>query len=342
MLGEAEITTATLPGFSIRELILKYPGKGKSLNVNQDHKRGKIQKNKDKKVIDRIDSQIERIIKEVKKGNDYLVNKYSFQLIEYNLEYSKKSEVCKTLCKIASHLMELHRFDLAAEYIESALLLDVPDAVPHNIKAEIFKARGDYEQGLITCEQIIEKFPTNRVVKSAKLTILLLMGKLKESDFSIVNKIPVTSDDFIDYHILGMYYLKQNNLDKALEIFKYGFENVKNHEDRKYFVSALCVARIRQKEFQTAKEILWKNEKELKFSQFNQLLLLHTSAETHDIQAAEQIVRSLNTSEYHLDTLKKSLISRYALKCEYKSPFESNIETLDQIIAREEEYLLAA
>jgi tetratricopeptide (TPR) repeat protein len=426
--------------FNLHNLITR----DEPISIDENETKKKRKRAKGKRIIDNIDSQIERIIKEIKKENYYQANKYAYQLIKYNLESSKKIYVCKTLCNIASNLMKLCQFDLAEEYVGNALLLNVNDAFPYTIKAEILKARGDYQGALNICEDIIEKFPQETVprtikaeilkargdyqgalnicediiekfpqevvprnikaeilkargdyqgalnicedtiekfpqdvvprtikaeilkargdyqgalniceetiekltftpvVKHVKLSILFLMDELQESDFTILNKIPGSEDDFIEYHMLGMFYLRQGKLDKAIEIFEYGFQNNNAFEQKKYFVSALCVAKNRQKQFKEAKDILFENEEILQADDLSQLVLIRSTAETGDIETAEKIACRLKTIDAHSSNLRDGLICRYGLNCECENPLDASPEELEIIIAREEEYLLAA
>jgi tetratricopeptide (TPR) repeat protein len=216
------------------------------------------------------------------------------------------------------------------------------EVVPRNIKSEILKSRGDYESALKFCNVTIKEFPANTVTKNVKLSILLLIGKLKESDFSVLGKIPKTDDDFIEYHILGMFHLKSGNIEKAIKIFEYGIGNANLFDSRNYFLSALCVAKIRQKKYREPIKLLSENENKLKTNQLNQLILVHSTAEIGDIREAEKIACNLNAKEVHLNNLKNGLISRYELNCGYPPPLSHNVQTLDKIIMGEEEFLLAA
>ncbi|MDQ1351018.1 MAG: hypothetical protein QG657_1320, partial [Acidobacteriota bacterium] len=214
------------------------------------------------------------------------------------------------------------------------------EVVPRTIKTEILKARGDYDEALRLCNENITIFPFNTVVKRIKLTILFLMGTLKESEFPILDKTPKTDDDFIEYHLLGMFYLKKGNFDEALKIFDYGIKNANTYESRRYFFSALCVAKIRQNKYRETRDLLLKNEDPLNLIPLNRLLLIHSTAALGDIPGAEKISQNFVSKEAHLSKLKTSLIYRYELNRGGEPPVYDNIENLDRIIREEEEYLL--
>ena len=224
----------------------------------------------------------------------------------------------------------------AREWNDETIQMFPNDVIPRNIKAEILKVQGRYDEALSCCDINIKLFPNDSYTKVSRLSVLLLQGKLQLADFRKWNEKPVLNkdEDRVEYHILGMFYLKNGNLKKALSIFEHGYSQSKSINDIQYFLSAISATKIRLNQTNEIKTLYEANEinKKIAIMPFSQMLIAHAAIANNQKEDANNILNNLSPQEPHLKVLRNDLFA-YA---------NNNISVLNRIYEEENYLLLAA
>ena len=232
-------------------------------------------------------------------------------------------------------------YDTALRLCEKVIERFPNEVVSRNIHVEIYKAKGEYDTALRLCEKVIEKFSNDAFARATRLSLMLLAGGISEADFSVVDTRPTTESDFVEYHILGMYYLRTGRYDRAVACFHYGLNNAYTLQTKSYFSSALAVAQIRRDQQKKVIPLFSEADSTLKTNPFKKLIYVHAVAKDGNTEEAERAVSEVTTEEPHHLRLKYALVARYALRLSGQQPlFAGAVPASEQIIETEEEYLL--
>ena len=148
-------------------------------------KKGERNRKKEKlssiEIKEKVDKQIDAIKNLICRGKLLQANKYLYDLIKYNLTYSNREHVAKTLCNIATAAMNYNKFDLASKLIEYAYLLGIEDIVILCTRAELYKLNAQFDQSLAVYNEATNRFPDDVVVRNGKAEVLKKKGLLHEA-----------------------------------------------------------------------------------------------------------------------------------------------------------------
>ncbi len=143
-----------------------------------------------------------------------------------------------------------------------------------------------------------------------------------------------------------MYYLKRGEIDRAITMFEHGLKHNPWQDSKSYFAKALGFAKIKQKKFDEAEEILTCERLNFDISQKGTCLVLrlHAQAELNlSDDTANTIAELENISNPHIVNLAVHISRRYKLGKEKDTYLSTDeIEALDRQIKAEEEFLLLA
>jgi len=280
-------------------------------------------------------------------------------------------------CGYAETLKAIGEFDRALAIYEETMKRFPNNEVAPNGYAEALKATGEFEKALAVYEETITRFPNNevapngyaellktigeleraiviygqnmarhrhdRVSRSGYASALVFLNRFEEARSLLSISAPKSIDDWIDYHIIAMSYLKQDNLDQAIAMFSFGLENAPLVH-KKYFVTGLAVARIGKKQFDAAISVLQMNIQRIDIAQKETRLALmgHSQAALGKREKATELISALeNTRNPRVIGLKDALSRRYGLgKRGQESLSPKEVSVLDLRI-QEHEYFLA-
>ncbi len=283
-----------------------------------------------------------------------------------------------TRCGYAEVLKATGEFDRAIEVYEETMTRFPNDEVTRNGYAEVLKATGEFDQALEVYEETMTRFPNHLVARSGYAEVLKAMGKLEEariiyneglnhhrysrvlrsgygSVLVLLNKFqdarrllsvsnPRSQDDWIDYHIIAMSYLKEGNLEQAIEQLTIGLEKAP-YAHRAHFANALAVAKIRKKEFEAVIELLPIQVPHLDILQKEKRLALvgHSKAALGKKEEASQLILGLEkTRNPRVISLRDAMSRRYGLGKYSEEPLSSSeANTLDISILDQEYFLVA-
>jgi tetratricopeptide (TPR) repeat protein len=238
------------------------------------------------------------------------------------------------------------RFDEALAAYEEAMKRFPNNEVMCDGYAEVLKATGRFDEALAAYEEAMERFPSNRVARTGYASVLMLMNKFEEVRALLSRTQFSSKDDWIDYHIIAMSYLKSGDADEAIERLAYGLENIRWPEVKNYFATALSVARIKKKQFAEVLDILPSNVVYVDFSQRQTHLALigHSQAALGKHEEAAQTLAQLEqATNPHIINLKNAIARRFSLGQQSETSL-SAVETsaLDTVIEEEEFFLAVA
>jgi tetratricopeptide (TPR) repeat protein len=215
----------------------------------------------------------------------------------------------------AEVLKALGRFDEALQDYEQTIRLFPNDVVPRAGWAEVLKTMGRVADALGAYETGLRRFPRDRVLVRGQASVLTLLGRTHDARRLLPTADPVSRDDWIDYHVLAMSFMKTNELDEAVSRLSYGARNAPWPEVRDYFATALAVAQIRKRNFRKAAEVLADNLASLDALQRQRRLVLlgHSHAELGRTGEARQSLAAVVVADPRVVRLREALVTRYNL-----------------------------
>ena len=357
-------------GDPLRALIFKIRNKQKKVRGKRKRGQGALGATE---VKARVDGQIEAIGQFIQQGDMSRVNRRLRQLLEFQLEHSDRKHVAMTLCALAKFAIDAYAFDTAEQWVGYAFDLGVEDVVigntqavilkelgqleaalalyeqtgrdfPPNVvvqngRAEVLKEMGRLEAALALYEQTGRDFPTNVVVQRGRASLLIAMGRYVEARGFLSDTTPISKGDWIGYHILAMSYLKARDTDEAIQRLTYGIEHAPGQQ-RNYFATALGLAKMMDKRFPEAVEMLEPNVLHLHGvrRQAHMLFLGHAHAALEQEKEARQSLAAAGEVKHpRLIVLKNALTRRYGLGGEIDTPLSKvEVVILDQQIEESE------
>jgi tetratricopeptide (TPR) repeat protein len=343
---------------SIRELILNHK-KGAQYNLSNREIKARVDRN-----IDAIKNLIEQ------HGDGRKLRRFLYELIEFNLVTGKKEDVVKTLCNLAETALTAYDIEFAAELAEHAFLLNVEDhyiwttkaktlkykgdfveslaiydnairrfpgeVVPRNGRAEVLKELGRFDEALNAFSETIESFPNDAVARNAKASLLTILDRFNEARALLSVENPKSKNEWICHHIIAMSYLKEENLDEAIQRLKYGLDNAPQKE-KAYYSSALSCAFMKKKKYEEAVRYLEPIIGVLNFQQGQKrlVLLAHAYAGLHNISKAKNTLTGsilASAKNKHVINIKYGLSRLYNLDIEEQPDMlPSNLSELENL-----------
>jgi tetratricopeptide (TPR) repeat protein len=235
-------------------------------------------------------------------------------------------------------------FDNALEVYEETLTRFPNSEVASGGYAEVLKRKGLLHQAAEFYREAMSLYRYNRVLRNGYASVLILMNKFQEARLLLSVSNPRSTDDWIDYHIIAMSYLKEGDLDEAVERFSFGLGHA-SYAERAHFAAALAVAKIRRKEFEAVIELLPTQIPDLDIFQKETRLALvgHSQAALGKMEQASQLISKLeNTRNPRVISLRDAMSRRYGLgKYFEESLSNSEANTLDINILDQEYFLVA-
>jgi tetratricopeptide (TPR) repeat protein len=296
--------------------------------------------------------------------------------VKFNLTTGNKFNLGQSLCNLTKKALVSNALSFAAKLSAYSILLNIDDPVIFCTHAEVFKAKHQYAEALKAYDETIERFADSVIARSGRAEVLKEMGKYPEAlkaydetierfanDRHVRNglanllilsgrgeEVPsllnidkyISKDDWRDYHVVAMSYLRTGNLDEAIQRLEYGLDNVPFLDSKEYFASALAYAKIKKKEYEDIETIFHKLPKT--HNQFEaqkrHLFLVHSKAELHKTnEAIDELAQVPAVGNIRLVNLKGFLDKRYCLSGKFIFATTDEYACLDQAI-EEEEFIL--
>jgi len=189
------------------------------------------------------------------------------------------------------------QFDAALTAFDEVISQHPEDVFARTGRAEVLKAKGELGAALTAYERIINDRPENRVARTGLVSILAATGRYGEALEYLSEKQPLTLDDWIDSHILGMIRLRTGKMSEAIRIFDERLRNNPSPSSREYFSRALALAWLRSREFQKASQAL-DQVKSLPLQPTANVLRIHAFGAQGNVQRATIAYESLSIAPH--------------------------------------------
>ncbi len=295
------------------------------------------------KVVKQVDARIKTIGQFIRQRDWRQVDQHLQDLLEFQLGNSRREDVAKTLCNLAGIAIDAGAYEPAGQWVEYAMTLGVEDVVIWNIQAELLKAMSRMEEALSAYETTIERFPENVVARNGRASLLILMGRYQDARAFLPDDNLVSLQDWIGYHILAMSYLRAGENDEAIRRLSHGVRHVPWSKQRSYFVTALGVAKMMNKIFDEALELLQTDIPSLpgKERQARTLFISHAQAELGQKEEARRNIATVGeVRNPRIYNLREALVLRYDLNGAPAPLSEEERVRLDKQIEEQEFYLI--
>ena len=211
----------------------------------------------------------------------------------------------------AETLKALNRLEESLSAYEAIMQERPENVVAKNGHAETLKALNRLEESLSAYEAIMQEHPENVVAKNGLATVLAAMKEFPRALALLPEKAPVTEEDWIGYHIRGMIFLRMGDVDPAIRIFEEGVRSNPRPESRDYFRTALALARLYKREYESACNALDQVTSPV-LSIAADTLRIHAFGQLGDVGKAEQAYRRLpEKGRLFCDLVKAELYRRY-------------------------------
>ncbi|MEK6303475.1 MAG: tetratricopeptide repeat protein [Acidobacteriota bacterium] len=178
-------------------------------------------------------------------------------------------------------------------------------------RAEVLKSQGRLWEALASYEVIAASYPNNPVSRNARSCILAALGRYAEALRDLPSANPGTEADWIGYHIRGMTLLRMGDVEAASQVFESGKEFCPWGSQKAFFITALALTRIRNREFGAASEMLDQVTVPA-FKPHAQLLRIHALGELNEFDRASTVYTDLKANPRPFsDELPDEFYSRY-------------------------------
>jgi tetratricopeptide (TPR) repeat protein len=235
-------------------------------------------------------------------------------LAAYNEVISQHPEDAVAKNGRAEVLKTKGELDAALAAYDEVISQHPEDAVARNGRADVLKTKGDLNGALAAYETIINERPENRVARTGRVSILAATERYEEALLFLPAMNPLTLDDWIDYHILGMIRLRTGKMAEAIRIFTEGMKSDPSPSSREYFSRALGLAWLRGRDFQKAADALEAVKSPLLQPAAN-VLRIHAFGAQGNIQRASVAYENLSAApQLHSDELTQELHHQFILR----------------------------
>jgi tetratricopeptide (TPR) repeat protein len=113
--------------------------------------------------------------------------------------------------------------DKALEYMDDYFTFASGDAAAYELMGNIYFAKGQMKKAYSYLKKSLDLYPDNQDALMTMAKVEINMGKLDEAQ-KHVNKLLSLSNDWRAYHLLGLIYVKKNNLALAYSTLDKGYQ----------------------------------------------------------------------------------------------------------------------
>ena len=213
----------------------------------------------------------------------------------------------------AETLRSLGKYSEALTAYEQVIEQFPENAVAKNGRAETLRSLGKYSKALTAYEQVIEQFPENAVARTGYVCVLV---DQKEYDRALrhlksrlgPSPIPQTQDDWIDFHIRAMIYLKKGDLVAAEQDMLFGLKHCQLSKSKAYFASGLAIVQMKQNAPMDALQTMTKENSFLPVPQLIRGLVLY---ENLDLQTAMAEIDQLDDAVPFIHKIRHEMKLKY-------------------------------
>ena len=187
------------------------------------------------------------------------------------------------------------------------------NVVAKNGRAETLRSLGEYADALEAYEQVIAQFPGDAVARTGYVCVLVDQKEYDRALRQIESRlgpspIPQTQDDWIDFHIRAMIYLKKGDLVAAEQDMQFGLKDCQLAKSKAYFVSGLAIVQMKQNAPRDALQTMTKENSFLPVPQLIRGLVLF---ENLDLQTAIAEIDQLDDAVPFIHKIRHEMKLKY-------------------------------
>ena len=217
-----------------------------------------------------------------------------------------KSGRAETLRSLGKYSEALTAYDQVIEQFPE-------NRVAKNGRAETLRSLGKYTEALTAYEQVIEQFPENAVARTGYVCVLVDEKEYDRALMQIESRlgpspIPQTQDDWIDFHIRAMIYLKKGDLVAAAQDMQFGLKHCQLSKSKAYFASGLAIVQMKQNAPRDALQTMTKENSFLPVPQLIRGLVLY---ENLDLQTAMAEIDQLDDAVPFIHEIRHEMKLKY-------------------------------
>ena len=213
----------------------------------------------------------------------------------------------------AETLRSLGKYSEALTAYDQVIEQFPENRVAKNGRAETLRSWGKYAEALTAYEQVIEQFPENAVARTGYVCVLVDQKEYDRALSHIESRlgpspIPQTQDDWIDFHIRAMIYLKKGDLVAAEQDMRFGLKRCQLPKSKAYFASGLAIVQMKQNAPRDALQTMTKENSFLPVPQLIRGLVLY---ENLDLQTAKAEIDQLDDGVPFIHEIRHEMKLKY-------------------------------
>jgi tetratricopeptide (TPR) repeat protein len=213
----------------------------------------------------------------------------------------------------AETLRSLGKYSEALTAYDQVIEQFPENVVAKNGRAETLRSLGEYADALEAYEQVIAQFPGDAVARTGYVCVLVDQKEYDRALRQIESRlgpspIPQTQDDWIDFHIRAMIYLKKGDLVAAEQDMLFGLKHCQLSKSKAYFASGLAIVQMKQNAPMDALQTMTKENSFLPVPQLIRGLVLY---ENLDLQTAMAEIDQLDDAVPFIHKIRHEMKLKY-------------------------------
>jgi tetratricopeptide (TPR) repeat protein len=241
------------------------------------------------------------------------LGKYSEALTAYDqvIEQFPREVVAKN--GRAETLRSLGKYSEALTAYDQVIEQFPENVVAKNGRAETLRSLEEYADALEAYEQVIAQFPGDAVARTGYVCVLVDQKQYDRALRQIESRlgpspIPQTQDDWINFHIRAMIYLKKGDLVAAAQDMLFGSQHCQQPKQKAYFASGLAIVQMKQNAPRDALQTMTKENSFLPVPQLIRGLVLY---ENLDLQTAMAEIDQLDDAVPFIHEIRHEMKLKY-------------------------------
>lgn len=170
--------------------------------------------------------------------------------------------------------------------------------------AETLRQLGRSSEAEDVYREMLQRFPGNRVAKNALASLLINLGASGPAiDLLAAPVAPSSKQDWRDFHVAAIGYLRQGDIHEALKRIQFGAESAPFAQLRSLFRCTYAVHSLRANESRQALNLLELPDRRVPFPEWT-VVKAHAEAETKRFEMAAANLESINFHRHLMPAIK--------------------------------------
>ena len=204
--------------------------------------------------------QLRVILDKLRQGDTLVARQllltYLKSLRKYNSDKNiLRHKLFNIFTELADQAIKSEQLEFASHVLNYAELFK-EDIVTMNFRAELLKLRNQLEESEQVYRDTIAKFPDNVVARTGYANLLLKLQRFEEARQLLSAQIArlQTRDDWINFHVYAMSFVREGKWDDAVSLLKQGVRDATVNQS--YLRNSLAFAQLQQRHWEDALDTL--------------------------------------------------------------------------------------